>query len=678
MTEPTEGEIRDAIEAMPQGLNDAFEETLNRIQRQADGRKKLGMNTLMWIYHAKRPLLISELSDALAIRPGVTSLNPLYRPSQKLIVDSCLGLVKVDEKSSTIRLIHYSVQEFLQHSEEKIFPMGDVLIAELTITYSLLDEFAAGSCPDEGAIEALISQNPFAAYAACFWGHHVRDAKCGTTEELALHFLRAVPQRICSYQISRYVAGYRELYWEPEEADSCNALMLTASFGLESLASRILEDTEDLVDAATKTGTTPLIKAAASGNVSLMKVLMNRGADPLKENWYGSAFHCAAEAGQVAALQELLQHGIEVDIRDHIGRTALHCATDNGHIAAMRTLLARGANINAKFTQGEQGYTALRYAVVMEQPPDVVKALLVSGAKTEIRDQHGVTPLHDAAALSLEDIMLLLLDFGANIHARTVHGNTALHVAAVRNHVDIVHILLDHGAEKDARTLDGVTSLFMAAERGGEETVRALLDSGADVEAEDDEGTTALHVAMRENHRNIVQLLLEAGASTNLSSRDGGTSNESIRGNGKDENGVQNHTKRKAFEHVGDSQEDASVTLMTYRFKSRDSMTRSQQMCTECDKSFDRPCDLTYEHTLSPQRFVLQSHSDLNFFLLGNTRKPIPGPGNAARPRANITRTAGPLKRKEIGISTTNTALSRTNSAASTRTAPTRANARVI
>ena len=596
MNEPSVGEMHEALDAMPRGLEDAYEETLTRIQRQPEGRKRLGMNTLMWISHTKRPLLVSELSDALATRSGATSLNPLYRPSQRLMVDSCLGLVTVDDESFTIRLVHYSVQEFFDNHGEQIFPMGKTTIAEMTTAYALLDEFALGSCKDEAAMQALISQYPFAAYAACFWGHHVKDARCPKIEEIALEFLQAAPQRVCSYQILQYRAGYNELYWEAEEANSCSGLLLAAHFGLDGLAERLCEDKEDQVDAPTKMGTTPLIEAAANGNVDFMRMLLGRGADPKKENWYGSALHCAAEAGQIEALLELLRNGLDVDTRDRRGRTALHCAIDHGHTAAMRTLLARGADINAKFSQGEQGYTALRHAIVLEQPPDVAKLLLISGANTEIRDQHGVTPLHDAAALSLDEIVLLLLDFGANIHARTVHGNTALHVAAVRNHVSVVHILLERGAGKDARTVDGVTSLFMAAERGGEETVRALISSGADVEAEDDEGSTALHVAIKENHRSIVQILLEAGASTSSSSRDGATVNGSVRENSNNDVGQllsRNNTKRKAFDSPSDYQEEAALTLMTYRFKSRDSMSKSEQRCTECSKSFERPCDLT-------------------------------------------------------------------------------------
>ena len=55
------GEMEKALETMPCGLDDAFEETLQRIQDQPQNRKALGMNTLMWICHARRPMIIGEL-----------------------------------------------------------------------------------------------------------------------------------------------------------------------------------------------------------------------------------------------------------------------------------------------------------------------------------------------------------------------------------------------------------------------------------------------------------------------------------------------------------------------------------------------------------------------------------------------------------------------------------------
>lgn len=122
--------MEDALEKLPCDLDDTFAETIQRIQKQPDGQDITGMNTLMWIVHARRPLLVTELSEALAIKSGSTSLKTRYCPSQKRMVDCCFGLVAVDEKSSIIRLVHFSVQEYLLKNQEGMFADGERIIAE--------------------------------------------------------------------------------------------------------------------------------------------------------------------------------------------------------------------------------------------------------------------------------------------------------------------------------------------------------------------------------------------------------------------------------------------------------------------------------------------------------------------------------------------------------------------
>ena len=501
--------MEEALEKMPRGLEDAFKETLERIQKQPEGQNTLGMNTLMWLAHVRRPLLVNELSEALAIRSGSGFLKSRFRPSQKRMVDCCMGLVTVDDKSSVIRLVHHSVQEFLHTYQNQVFDNGESAIAEKCITYLLFEPFANGPRQKEDEVKDLISHNLFISYAARHWGEHVYAANNEEVDLLALKFLRAKAQRGCSYQILYYTRNYREEYWTAKEARSCSGLHLAAKFGLENIGRRLLDSSDVGVDDATNIGTTALILAAASGHKGVVRMLLSKQADLMKENWYGTALHCAAEAGEVATILEMVGTGLAVDVRDRRGRSPLHWATVSGHRQAIQALLDRGADVN---TMCHKNYTALRYAVIWEQPSEIVQLLLENGADTEIRSNHNVTPLHDAAVMNSEETSLLLLKHKADVHAREAHGGTPLHFAAERDHVTITHHVLDYGADINAKTEDGITALYLAAGNGGKETVRALIRRGADIEAGDEEGLTPLHVATRENHEAIVRLLLDAGA----------------------------------------------------------------------------------------------------------------------------------------------------------------------
>lgn len=501
--EPTAGEMEEALEKMPRGLKDAFEETIKRIQRQPEGRMRLGMNTLMWVSHVKRPLHFAELSEALAIKPAEASLNPKYRPTPKLIVDCCLGLVTVDKESSIIRLVHYSVQKYFQEHHKQKFPHSEQRIAESCITYLLFNRFGSGCLDDANEILVLISDYPFIVYAAQYWGNHVQNARSSSTGELALRFLKAQPQRALSWQVAQTAKGRRREYWNAKEANSHNGLHFAASFGLEALGKQLLDAKEVDIDSATKMGTTALILAASAGQKGFLEMLLGRNADVFRKNWYGTALHCAAESGELSTIRELLGTGLNVDIRNDYGRTSLHCATLSGHTSAMQFLLERGADIDAKC---KNGWTALGCAVGLPRTLEAVRVLLANGASTAIRYEFGFTIIHQAAILGFVEALQPLLDYGADVNAKDADGETALHLAVNQSNASFLHALLDHGAEIDAQTEDGATALYLATELGDEDCLQLLLDKGAKLGVRDEKDISPLVVASKKKSENIKTL----------------------------------------------------------------------------------------------------------------------------------------------------------------------------
>lgn len=113
---------------MPKELYKTFVETIKRIEQQPGSRSELGIRTMMWISHALRPIFIDELQHALAVNPEDTSLDQDNCPSPKLMVDCSLGLVTIDEESSTIRLVHLSLYEFFKSQRQSIFPRADGIV----------------------------------------------------------------------------------------------------------------------------------------------------------------------------------------------------------------------------------------------------------------------------------------------------------------------------------------------------------------------------------------------------------------------------------------------------------------------------------------------------------------------------------------------------------------------
>jgi hypothetical protein len=108
-------------------------------------------------------------------------------------------------------------------------------------------------------------------------------------------------------------------------------------------------------------GATPFLRAAQSGDVTLMKLLLEHGADPKIATAHGvTALATASGIGWVEgitfewspaksteAVQMCLDLGIDVNAADDEGRTALHGAAHKGRVEVIRMLVDHGANLEA-------------------------------------------------------------------------------------------------------------------------------------------------------------------------------------------------------------------------------------------------------------------------------------------------------------------------------------------
>lgn len=170
---PTAGDMADALHELPENLAEAFKETMQRIVDQPEKQKRIALDCLRWISYARRRLKDEELSDALAMKAKKPSANPKYRPSRKVMVKCCQGLVTVDEGSQIIRLVHYSVHTYLTNNANNFFLGGEAALAELCIEHRMLGPFVNGCHDNKDAIlddiDSDLDDHPFIWYAACEW-----------------------------------------------------------------------------------------------------------------------------------------------------------------------------------------------------------------------------------------------------------------------------------------------------------------------------------------------------------------------------------------------------------------------------------------------------------------------------------------------------------------------------
>jgi uncharacterized protein len=107
-----------------------------------------------------------------------------------------------------------------------------------------------------------------------------------------------------------------------------------------------------------------------------------------------------------------------------------------GHTAAVEALLDKGLDVNAK---AQNAWTPLLEAVFGGHS-DTIRVLLDRGADVNAADQTGWTPLMEAAAKGRTEVVKTLLAYGADVKARTIKSWTALYVTPKGN-TEIVRLL---------------------------------------------------------------------------------------------------------------------------------------------------------------------------------------------------------------------------------------------
>ncbi|KAJ7097016.1 hypothetical protein B0H15DRAFT_747863, partial [Mycena belliarum] len=121
--------VHQALQSLPQTLDQTYEEAIERILAQSSEDKELALRTLTWVAYTKRPLAVAELQEALAIEPGSTSLDPDNLLDINIVLAVCAGLIIVDEEMSVVRLIHYTTQNYFEEIQSKKFPDAHQMIA---------------------------------------------------------------------------------------------------------------------------------------------------------------------------------------------------------------------------------------------------------------------------------------------------------------------------------------------------------------------------------------------------------------------------------------------------------------------------------------------------------------------------------------------------------------------
>lgn len=495
-----------ALKSLPSGLEQTYEAALKRIQRQVPPDLALAMRVLQWLSHARRPLLVDELRQALAVEwdddeepPRHLDLDNIQESAS--LVDVCAGLVTIEDESNIIRLVHLTTQEFFVKSRDVRFPDATTELSRTCLAYLSFTEFGEGFCNSDEGLESRLRQYPFLRYATHHWGYHLRGKPEQDLEDLAFVLLKDDASLSTSNQVM-YLPDFHQPDYSQNFPRALKGLHVTAAFGMDRLSSALIQQRFE-VEEKDSLGRSPMHYAAAGGHETVVRVLVANKADIETTDILGcTPLHRAAENARTGVAQLLLNQNAIVDAEDNEGETALHQASKWGHEAMVRLLLENHAKVGE---QNEWEWTPLHYAAETGHR-ETARILIRGGAKVSTRDWEGWTPLHRAAARGQAAVLELLLESGAEVDERSFdYDKSALIWAAEIGRPEIIRILLCHGANISLQDCSGETGLHYASQSGNLAAVRVLLDHNAPLEVRNIHGHTPLDNA---EHQGVVRAIL--------------------------------------------------------------------------------------------------------------------------------------------------------------------------
>jgi len=338
-------------------LDSVYVQTLQRIREQKGDRSRLGMEVLMWVSHAERPLRIDELCHALAVDMQSTDLDPENIRPQDTVLGSCLGLAVVDAETSTVRLIHYTLQEYL--SQSGIFLDAHQTLGQICLTY--LNHNMVRGLPAKNV--SSLGDMPFLKYSSVYWGSHAKEELPDRPKSLALELLNCGGNHIYATLLVEEIWSFHNCSLPHHLWPS---LHCASYFGIDDVVGDLIESEGCDINQIDCMGNTALWWAARRGNEgAVIRLLARKDVNPDKPSDDGRTPLCTASYKGHEGMVKLLlaRSDVNPDKPSNEGRTPLWNACFNGHEGVVKLLLARNeVNPSYKFlrTNTDRMYKGMR------------------------------------------------------------------------------------------------------------------------------------------------------------------------------------------------------------------------------------------------------------------------------------------------------------------------------
>ena len=272
------------------------------------------------------------------------------------------------------------------------------------------------------------------------------------------------------------------------------------------------------IDQRSKFGTA-LRLAAVTGQSNIVRWLLKKGADcNVQDKDLGDCLQGAAAKGHIDIMQMLLDSKADVDGQHGFFENTLQAASFHGHKAAVELLV----KANAKLERSGRFPDALHAAIYGNQP-EIIKVLLMNGANANPRVMMEMSRARRLPQDVLSQMPRKPLP-DLTLYPASTWNTGALQAAATLGNLPLIKTLVWSGVELNTTSnACEFNALQIASFKGHKRVVSFLLDRGAHINAVGGSLGSALHASIAASNFSLAELLLSRGANIDIHWRDFGS-----------------------------------------------------------------------------------------------------------------------------------------------------------